>query len=98
MCKKLFFLCSFVLVLSLASSTSADLVAHWKFNNDATDPVGNLNWTLSGGAGYSTDAKEGSHSLMLDGTDDYAWQSATGPLLVAFSTKTVAAAEPQSLL
>jgi hypothetical protein len=65
------------------------LVAQWKFNNDLTDSVGTLTWTANGGAGFSTDAKEGSHSLSLDGTDDYASVTPTGPLLVPFSTKTV---------
>ncbi len=37
MCKKLIYLCSFVLLLSLASSTSADLVARWKFDEGSGD-------------------------------------------------------------
>ncbi|MBL7186877.1 MAG: hypothetical protein ISS70_11190 [Phycisphaerae bacterium] len=65
MCKRLICLISFVLVLALTGSASADLVAHWSLDNDAADSVGSLNWTLNGGAGYSTDAKEGSHSLMF---------------------------------
>jgi len=93
MCKKLIYLVCFVLVLGLVSSASADLVAHWKFNNDATDSVGSLNWTLGGGAAYSTDAKEGSHSLSLDGIGDRAYQAhpptGVGPLSAAFSTETV---------
>jgi len=89
MCKKLIYLISFVLVLSVAGSASAALVAHWKFDNDTTDSLGNLNWTLDGGASYSTDAKEGSHSLMLDGTDDHVYQPAVGMLANAFGAKTV---------
>ncbi len=89
MSERLICLLSVVLVLCCANSTLAELVAHWKFNNDATDSVGSLDWTLEGGAGFSTDSKEGSHSLSLDGTDDYAAQSAAGVLANAFSTKTV---------
>jgi len=89
MCKKSIYPISLVLVLGLLSSASADLVAHWQFNNNGTDSVGTLNWTLNGGAGYSTDAIEGSHSLMLDGTNDYASQAAVGTLIDEFSTKTV---------
>jgi hypothetical protein len=90
MYKRLICLISFVLVLALTGSASADLVAHWSLDNDATDSVGSLDWTLNAGAGYSTDAKEGSHSLSLDGTGAYLSQTAVGPLLVEFSTKTVA--------
>ncbi|MCH7558474.1 MAG: discoidin domain-containing protein, partial [Planctomycetes bacterium] len=89
MSKKLIFLTSFVLVLALAGNALATLAAHWKFDNNATDSVGTLNWTLNGGAAYSTDAKEGSHSLMLDGTGDYASQTAVGTLVEEFSTETV---------
>ena len=32
MCKKLIYLTSFVLVLSMAGNTSADLVGHWGFD------------------------------------------------------------------
>ena len=83
------YLVSFVLVLGMVGNASADLVAHWRFNNDATDSIGALNWTLENGASYSTDSKEGSHSLRLDGTDDYVSQAASGVLTDSFSTKTV---------
>ncbi len=89
MSKKLIYLIPFILVLALVSSASADLVAHWSLDNDATDSVGSLNWTLNGGASYSTDAQEGSHSLSLNGTGAYLSQTAVGPLLVEFSTQTV---------
>jgi len=81
---------SLFVVLCLVSSSSADLVAHWKFDNDRSDSIGLLNWKLENGARYSTDSKEGSHSLSLDGTDDRAVQSAVGALAEEFSTKTVA--------
>jgi len=75
-------------MLSMAESASAALVAHWNFDNDATDSVGNLNWTLEGGVSYSTDAKEGSHSLLLDGANGHAYQAAVGMLNGVFSAKT----------
>ena len=81
---------SLFVVLCLVSSSSADLVAHWKFDNDRSDSIGLLNWKLENGARYSTDSKEGSHSLSLDGTDDLAVQSAVGALAEAFGTRTVA--------
>ena len=91
MSKKLICVTSFVVVLTLFGSASADLVAHWSFDNDATDSVGSLDWTLNGGAGYSTDAMEGSHSLQVGGSaGDYASQTSAGTLNDAFSTKTVA--------
>jgi len=89
MCKKLIYLIPFVFALGLVSSASAALVAHWKLDNNATDSVGALSWTLNGGASFSTEAREGSHSLRLDGVDDYLSQTAVGPLLVEFSTQTV---------
>ncbi|HUV62305.1 MAG TPA: LamG domain-containing protein, partial [Sedimentisphaerales bacterium] len=56
MCRKMLFLCSLVAALGLADSASADLVAHWNFDeragNIATDEVGgvvgnviNATWT-----------------------------------------------------
>jgi hypothetical protein len=90
MLNRLIFLLSFVFVLGLADSSSADLAAHWKFDNDGSDSVGLLNWKLENGAGYSTDCKEGSHSLKLDGIDDCAVQTAVGALAEAFSAKTIA--------
>ena len=90
MFKKLISLTSFIVVLALSGSVSADLVAHWSFDNAVTDAVGSLDWTSNGGAAFSTDAKEGSHSLSLNGTGAYLSQTAVGPLLVEFSTKTVA--------
>jgi hypothetical protein len=90
MLNRLIFLLSFAFVLGLADSSSADLAAHWKFDNDRSDSVGLLNWKLENGASYSTDSKEGSHSLSLDGIDDCAVQSAVGALAEAFDAKTVA--------
>jgi hypothetical protein len=81
---------SLFVVLCLVGSSSADLIAHWKFDNDRSDSIGLLNWKLENGARYSTDSKQGSHSLSLDGTDDLAVQSAIGVLAEAFSTRTVA--------
>jgi len=89
MCRDLIYLVTLVLVSSMVGNASADLVAHWRFNNDATDLIGALHWTLENGAGYSTDSKEGSHSLRLDGTDDYVSQDARGVLTDPFNTRTV---------
>jgi len=89
MYEKLVCLIIVVLTLSMGATASAALVAQWSFDNNTTDSVGTLNWTLEGGASYSTDAKEGSHSLMLDGTDDHAYQAAVGMLNSAFGAKTV---------
>ena len=46
MCRKLIYLASFVLVLSLVSNASADLVAYWPLNEDAIDIAGNHHGTL----------------------------------------------------
>ena len=46
MCKKLIYLTTFVMVLGLVGSASADLVMHWKFDEGAgdiaVDEVGNV--------------------------------------------------------
>ncbi len=64
------FILLFVLLMSLAVSARAELVAHWDFNGlsgtTVTESVGGLNATISGGA-----ALNGSGKLHLDGTDDY---------------------------
>ncbi|MFH1883987.1 MAG: LamG domain-containing protein [Planctomycetota bacterium] len=93
MCKKLIYLVSFVLVLSLASSASAELVAYWTFNEDPNDSIGDLNWTLEGGADYCYspfDSKEGSYALSLDGIDDGGFRSGVGLQIDAFTEKSVA--------
>ena len=89
MSEKFLCLISIAFVLALAGGASAEMVAHWSFDDALTDSVGSLNWTSNGGATFSTDAQEGSHSLSLDGTGAYLSQTAVGPLLVEFSTKTV---------
>jgi len=78
-----------VSVLGWTSIASADLAARWTFNNNGNDQVGALNWTLNGGASYSTDRKEGSHSLQLDGVDDYAALPGSGLMSDTFTVKTV---------
>ncbi len=85
--KKLLFLTLSLVVLT--STASAALVAHWPFNNSPNDQVGALNWTLNGGAAYSTECKEGSASLLCDGKDDYASLAGSGLVSAVFTTKTV---------
>jgi hypothetical protein len=50
MCKKLIFLISFVLVLTMASSSSAEMVGHWRFDGDLNDSFGDAHGTFSGGS------------------------------------------------
>lgn len=73
---------TFVLALSLVFFSSAaahatfdqysGLVAHWKFNGDATDSQDDHNGTLNGGPTL-VDDRFGNHSsaYYFDGTDDY---------------------------
>jgi len=90
MCKKLIFLFSFVLVLSLAGRASAELVAYWPLDNDANDTIGELNWTLDpNGTSFSTDSIMGTGALSFDGITGEGRQDAVGPLIDAFTTKTV---------
>jgi hypothetical protein len=90
MCKKLIYLVSFVLVLSLAGRASAELVAYWPLDNDANDAIGELNWTLDpNGTSFSTDSILGTGALSFDGITGEGRQDAVGPLIDAFTTKTV---------
>ena len=57
--KRLFYVGCVALVLAQAGAVSADLIAHWKFDNNGNDEVGSLTWTLNGGAGFSTERKQG---------------------------------------
>jgi len=72
MSKKLIYLISFVLVLSMAGITSADLVAHWRLDDGsgttAADTVSNNDGTLQGNATWAVGWIGG--ALELDG-DDY---------------------------
>src|SRR5690606_29702363 len=55
-----------VAVLTLVTEAQ---IGHWKFNNDGSDASGNgLTGTLVGSPTFSTDSKEGSHSIVLTGT------------------------------
>jgi len=72
--RRLFLLISFVLVLSVASNTSANLVAHWNFDDGtgstAQDSSGNGNHgTLFGNPQWITGHLGG--ALDFDGTGDY---------------------------
>ena len=87
--KKSLFLILTASLLGLTSNASAALVARWTFNNSPNDQVGALNWALNGGATYSTERKEGSHSLQCDGKDDYASLAGSGLMSAAFTTKTI---------
>ena len=72
MCKKMIYLVSLVLVLSVAGNTSADIIAHWRLDdgsgNTAADTVGNNDGTLRGDPTWA--AGWIGAGLELDG-DDY---------------------------
>jgi hypothetical protein len=70
MCRGPIYLTSFVLVLSLVSSASPDLVAYWPLNGDAIDVAGNHHGTLVGGASFVNDTSR-SIVLSVDGVDGH---------------------------
>jgi hypothetical protein len=70
MCRKLTYLISFVLVLGLAGSASAGLVAHWKFDGNLSDSAGSANGTFVGGTTVYADGKSGK-AISFDGVDDF---------------------------
>ena len=68
--RKLIYLISFVLVLSIAGNTSAELIGHWKVDGNLDDSAGSENGTFTGGTpGYG--AGMVNQALMFDGIDDY---------------------------
>jgi hypothetical protein len=74
MCRRLIYLISLVLVLGLVGSVSADLVAHWKFNegsgNVAHDTSGNGNdGTFVGDPQWAAGKIGG--ALEFNGSSDY---------------------------
>jgi len=74
MSKKLIYLLSFILVLSLASNALAELVAHWRFDEGsgtiASDTSGNGNdGTVEGDAKWVA-GRIGSSALSFDHSDD----------------------------
>ena len=74
MCKKLIYLTSFVLVLSIAGNASAELVAHWRLDEGsgttANDTSGhNHHGTLFGDTQWVTGYFGG--ALAFDGSGDY---------------------------
>ncbi len=50
MCKKLIFLITFVSVLTLVGSSSAEMVGHWRFDGDLNDSFGEAHGTFNGGS------------------------------------------------
>ena len=69
MCRKLFFLISFVLLVCLASNASASLVAHWQLENNVSDSAGNNDGTVQGNPSYVTGYI--GTGMDFDGSDDY---------------------------
>ena len=92
MCKKLMYLVSFVLVLSIAGNVSANLVAHWKFDDGsgttAQDSSGNgYDGTLFGEPKWVAGQIGG--ALEFDGTDDYV-ELPIGSLISSLTSSTFA--------
>ena len=58
------------LVLALAPAAQADLIAHWKMDNDATDSAGSFNATPVGSPTYAT-GRIG-QAILLNGIDQRA--------------------------
>jgi len=92
MCRKLMYLISFVLVLSIAGNVSANLVAHWKFDDGsgttAQDSSGNgYDGTLLGGPKWVSGQIGG--ALEFDGTDDYV-ELPIGSLISSLTSSTFA--------
>ena len=73
MCRKLICLFTFILVLSIAGNTSADLVAHWSFDEGsgttAYDLAGGNDGTLQGDPQWV--AGHLGYALEFDGSGDY---------------------------
>ena len=67
--KLVYLVICFFLVLGFSENAeSATKVAHWRFDDDATDSAGNIDGTLMNGPEFTTDAIVGSHALVIDGS------------------------------
>ncbi|MCP4614054.1 MAG: LamG domain-containing protein [Planctomycetes bacterium] len=77
--------------VKLSSEKGSTLVAYWPLDDDANDTIGELNWTLdpNNGTSISTDSMVGTGALRFDGILGEGRQDAVGPLIDAFTTKTV---------
>jgi hypothetical protein len=74
-----------------AGSTVPELVAYWPLDDNANDTICGLNWTLDpNGTSFSADSIVGTGALRFDGISGEGRQDAVGPLIDAFTTKTVA--------
>ncbi|MCP4260708.1 MAG: LamG domain-containing protein [Planctomycetes bacterium] len=75
MCRKLIYLISFVLVLGLVGNTSADLVGHWKLDEDsgtiAYDSSSNENHGTLNGSTWRPSYGQIGGAIELDGIGDY---------------------------
>ena len=64
---------AFVTTGSTPPPVTGGVIAIWPLDNSGSDISGNNhNLTLFNGSTYSTDRKQGTNSLSLDGVDDYA--------------------------
>jgi len=61
-----FVVCFFLVSCFSYIAEGAEMIAHWRLDNDATDAVGNIDGTLMNGAEFTTDAIVGSHALVLE--------------------------------
>ncbi len=70
MSRKLTYLviCLFLVLGLFEGAEGATMIAHWRFDNDATDSAGGIDGTLMNGPEFTADAIVGSHALALDGT------------------------------
>jgi len=68
----------FAVVCGLATSGSAELIAHWRFDEDFADTVGDFGGTPQGDAALSAEAKFGAGALQVDGDGDYVDLGAAG--------------------
>ncbi len=77
--------------VTLSYESGSKLVAYWPLDNDANDTIGGLNWALdpNNGTSFSADSIVGTGALRFDGITGEGRQDAVGPLIDAFTTKTV---------
>jgi hypothetical protein len=92
MCRKLIYLFPFILALCVAGNASANLVAHWTFDDGSgtiaqDSSVNGYDGTLHGGPQWVAGQIGG--ALELDGTNDYV-ELPIGPLLSSLTNSTFA--------
>ncbi len=80
-----------IVAFMLFSHWANSQVARWPLNNNANDVAGSINGTLTNSPVFATDNKEGSHALVLNGSNQYVDFGNASGLPVGTTARTISA-------